>query len=147
MPGIGTIRSLVLWYAIHAIDRFPRVQEFAAYGRLVKCAKASAGTRSGTSGTTIGHAHLTWAFSDAAVGCLRDHPEGQKFLVTLEKNHGPGKALTILAHQLARAVYYLFKRKTALNTHRFFNDERRGVDELAASLDNHRMNLLLNALP
>jgi hypothetical protein len=29
--------------------------------------------------------------------------------------------------------------------HRFLNDSRRGVDELAASLDNQRMNLLLHA--
>jgi hypothetical protein len=27
-----------------------------------------------------------------------------------------------LAHTLARAVYVMFKRKTAFNTHRFFND-------------------------
>jgi hypothetical protein len=39
------------------------------------------------------------------------------------------------------------KRKTAVNTHRFCNDERRGVDELDASRDHQRMNLLLNALP
>jgi hypothetical protein len=36
--------------------------------------------------------------------------------------------------------------KTALNTHRFFNAARRGGDELDASRDHHRMNLLLNAL-
>jgi hypothetical protein len=30
--------------------------------------------------------------------------------VELEKKHGKGKALTVLAHKLARAVYYLLKR-------------------------------------
>ena len=67
VPGIGKILRLVLLYAIHQIDRFPRVQDFASYCRLVKCAKASAGKRSGTSGTQIGHAPLKWAFSEAAV--------------------------------------------------------------------------------
>jgi transposase len=81
VPGIGKILSRVLLYEIHDIDRVPRVQEFASYCRLVKCAKESAGKRSGTSGTTIGNAHLKWAFSEAAVLCLRDNPEGQKFLV------------------------------------------------------------------
>jgi transposase len=81
VPGIGKILRLVLVYEIHDVDRFPRVQAFAAYCRLVKCAKASAGKRSGTSGTKIGHAHLKGAFSEAAVLFLRDHPEGQKFLV------------------------------------------------------------------
>jgi transposase len=99
VPGIGKMLSLVLLYDMHQIERFPRVQEFASYGRLVQCAKESSGTRSGTSGSTIGHAHLTWAFSEAAALFLRDHPEGQKLLSRLEKKHDTGQALTIFAHQ------------------------------------------------
>jgi len=45
VPGIGKILSLVLLYAIHDIGRFPRVQDFASYARLVKCSKESAGKR------------------------------------------------------------------------------------------------------
>jgi transposase len=115
VPGIGKILSLVLLYEIHQIDRFPRVQDFASYCRLVKCAKESAGKRSGTSGTKIGNAHLKWAFSEAAVLFLRDNPAGQKFLARLENKHSQGKALTILAHKLARAVYYMLKQKTAFD--------------------------------
>jgi transposase len=80
VPGIGTSLSLVLLYDIHQMDRFPRVQDFASYCRLVKCAKESAGKRSGTSGSNIGNAHLKWAFSEAAVFFLRDKPAAQKFL-------------------------------------------------------------------
>ena len=80
VPGIGKILSLVLLYEIHDIARFPRVQDFVSYGRLVKCAKASAGKRSGTSGTKIGNAYLKGAFSEAAVLFLRNHPAGQKYL-------------------------------------------------------------------
>jgi transposase len=122
VPGIGKILRLVLLYEIHQIDRFPRVQEFASYCRLVKCAKESNGKRSGTSGAKIGNAHLKWAFSEAAVLFLRDNPAGQKFLARLEKKHAKGKALTILAHKLARAVYYMLKRKVAFDMKRFLND-------------------------
>src|SRR5229473_3129473 len=94
---IGQILRRVLRYAIHDLARFPRVQEFASSCRLVTCAKASAGKRAGTSGTHIGNAHLTWAFSEAAVFFLRDHPAGQKVLARLEKKQSKGKALTILA--------------------------------------------------
>jgi transposase len=115
VPGIGKILSLVLLYEIHDIERFPRVQDFASYCRLVKCAKESAGKRSGTSGSKIGNAHLKWAFSEAAVLFLRDNPAAQKFLARLEHKHSKGKALTILAHKLARAVYYMLKRQTAFD--------------------------------
>jgi transposase len=111
VPGIGKILSLVLLYEIHDIARFPRVQDFVSYSRLVKCAKESAGKRYGTAGTKIGNAHLKWAFSEAAVLFLRNNPAGQKYLARLEKKHGKGKALTVLAHKLARAVYYLLKRR------------------------------------
>jgi transposase len=119
VPGIGKILSLVLLYEIHDIERFPRVQDFASYCRLVKCARESAGKRSGTSGNKIGNAHLKWAFSEAAVLFLRDNPAAQKFLARLEKKHSKGKALTILAHKLARAVYYMLQRQTAFDLHTF----------------------------
>jgi transposase len=115
IPGIGEILSLVLLYEIHDIQRFPRVQDFVSYCRLVKCARESAGKRYGTSGTKIGNAALKWAFSEAAVLFLRTNPAGQKYLARLEKNHGKGKALTILAHKLARAVYFMLKRHTAFD--------------------------------
>ena len=92
VPGIGKILSLVLLYEIHDIARFPRVQDFVSYCRLVKCAKESAGKRSGTSGTKIGNAYLKWAFSEAAALFLRNNPAGQKYLARLENKHGKGKA-------------------------------------------------------
>jgi transposase len=110
VPGIGKILSLVLLYEIHDISRFPRVQDCVSYCRLVKCAQESAGKRYGTSGTKIGNAYLKWAFSEAAVLFLRNNPAGQNYLARLENKHGKGKALTVLAHKLARAIYYMLKR-------------------------------------
>jgi transposase len=121
VPGIGKILRLVLLYERHDIARFPRVQDFVSYCRLVKGAKESAGKRYGTSGTKIGKAYLTWAFSAAAVLFLRNHPAGQKYLARLEKKHGKGKALTVLAHKLARAVYYMLKRGTAFDMDQFLH--------------------------
>jgi len=145
VPGIGKILRLVLLYDIHDIARFPRVQDFASYCRLVKCAKESAGKRSGTSGATIGNAHLKWAFSEAAVFFLRDNPAAQKLLARLEQKHGKGKALTILAHQLARAVYDMLKRQTAFDLHPFLQASGRGVGALTVSLDSHGMHRIRNA--
>ena len=73
-----------------------------------------AGKRLGTSGKQIGNAHRKWAFSAAAVLFLRNNPQGQKYLVRLQKKHDKGQALTILAHQRARAVSDMRKRQTAV---------------------------------
>ena len=120
VPGIGKMLGLVLLYEIHDINRFPRGQDFVSSCRLVKCAKESAGKRLGTSGAKIGNAHLTWAFSEAAVLCLRDHPAAQKYLARLEKKHDKGKALTVLAQQLARAVYDMLQHQGAFEREKFF---------------------------
>jgi transposase len=115
VPGIGTIRSLVRLDEIHDMDRLPRVQDFVASSPLVKCARESAGTRVGTAGKNIGNAHLKWAFSEAATLFLRHNPDGQKLLARRAKTHDTGKALTLLAHQRARAVSDLLKRQTAFD--------------------------------
>lgn len=101
----------------------PRVQAFVSSCRLVTCAKESAGKRSGTSGATIGNAYLQWAFSEAAGLFLRPNRPGQKYLARLENKHGKGKALTVLAHTLARAVYYRLQRETAFDMPRFLQRE------------------------
>ncbi len=103
----------------HDIARFPRVQDFASYCRLVKCAKESAGKRLGSSGNKIGNAHLKWAFSEAAVLFLRQNLPGQRYFAKLERRHGKGKALTVLAHKLARAVSYMLTRARPFELERF----------------------------
>lgn len=48
-PGIGKILGLVILYEIHDISRFPTVQDFASYSRLIRPRKESGGkTYSGT---------------------------------------------------------------------------------------------------
>ena len=72
---------------------------------------------------------------------LRDNPAAQKLLSRFEKKHSKGKALTILAHTLARAVYDRFKRQTAFDLPTFLQGGGRGAGARKASLDNHGMHL------
>jgi transposase len=117
--GIGKVLSLTILYEIGDITRFPSVQKFASYSRLVKCSRESAGKRYGTSGSKIGNVHLKWAFSEAAVLFLRGNPEGMKYKKRLERKHGKAKSLSILAHKLGRATYYMLKRKKAFDMNKF----------------------------
>jgi transposase len=119
IPGIGKVLAMTILYEIHDIRRFERVQQFASYARLVRCAKESAGKRLGTSGAKMGNVHLKWAFSEAAVLFVRHCAEGKRMLARWEKQHGKGKALSILAHKLGRAAYYVLLREKAFDLERF----------------------------
>jgi transposase len=119
IPGIGEILSLTLVYEIHDIGRFPRVQDFLSYARLVKGRHESAGKTKKLAGAKMGNVHLKWAFSEAAALFLRGNPTGQKYFARLEKKHGKGKALSILAAKLGRAVYYMLLRSRPFELQRF----------------------------
>ena len=115
VPGIGTIISLVILYEIENIKRFPKVQDFASYARLVKCKAESAGKSYSTSGAKIGNAHLKWAFSEAAVLFLRCNPKAKVYVEKLARKHGKEKALSTLAHKIGGAVHFILKRKEPFN--------------------------------
>jgi len=121
IPGVGPILSLTFLYELHDVARFPRVQDFLSYARLVKSQKSSAGKVIGTSGNKIGNAHLKWAYSEAAVLFLQKNPPGQRLINRLRSKHGKGKALSILAARLGRASYYMLRRNTAFDMDRFMN--------------------------
>jgi transposase len=120
VPGIGQVLGLVILYEVHAIERFPSAQDFCSYARLVKCAKQSAGKNYGYSGKKIGNAHLKWAFGEAVCLMMRELPQAKAFVDTQAKKHGKGKAMSILAHKLGRALYYMLKRKEAFDVKYFF---------------------------
>lgn len=117
--GIGQILGLVMLYEIHDICRFETVQDFASYCRLVKCSHESAGKKKGSGGAKIGNAHLKWAFSEAAALFVRHNPSAKKMVDDLVKVHGKGKALSILAHKLGRAIYYMLKNNVPFSLKKF----------------------------
>ncbi len=70
-------------------------------------------------GAKMGNVHLKWAFSEAAVLFLRHAPGGKKLLDLIEKKHGKGKDLSILAHKIGRAVFYRLSRRTVFTMDKF----------------------------
>lgn len=121
IPGVGKILALVIMYEVYDIERFPSVQDFTSYCRLVKPSRTSAGKNYGTSGKKIGNANLKWAFSEAAQLFLRGNEAGQKYFHRLESKYGKGKALSVLAHKLGRAVYYMLRRGEAFDINTFLS--------------------------
>lgn len=120
IPGIGRILAMTILYEIHTIDRFPTCRQFASYARLVRCQHSSNGKISGQGGKKMGSMHLKWAFSEATVFFLRGNSQGKQLFAQLEKKHGTGAALSILAHKLGRAVYFMLRNKQAFNKKLFY---------------------------
>lgn len=118
IPGVGKILAMSILYEVHDIARFPTVQDFASYARLIRCSRESAGKRSGTSGSKIGNAHLKWAISEAAVLILR-HGDCDRLRNRLQRRHGKGKAMGVLTHKLGRTIYYMLLRKKPFDMERF----------------------------
>ena len=119
VPGIGKVMALVILYEIHDIKRFPTVQDFASYARLIKPKKESAGKTYSGGNRKIGNAYLKWAFSEAAVLFIRESDQVKEYHHSLKNKHGRAKALAILSHRLGRAVYYMLKNKQAFDMKRF----------------------------
>jgi len=121
IPGVGKILAMVMLFEIETIQRFPSVGDFVSYARLVKCAKLSNGKRAGSGGNKIGNAHLKWAFSEAAVLFIKGNEPAKKYLDRLTQKDNKGKALSILAHKLGRAAYFMLKNKVAFDQERFLS--------------------------
>ena len=62
---------------------------------------------------------------EAAVLYLRKNPPAPRYVARLPQKHGKGKALTILAHKLARAVYHMLRREQAFEAAKFFSPAAR----------------------
>ena len=120
-PGIGKILGMTLLYEIHDPARFPSVQDFASYCRLIRPQHWSAGKRTGAGRRKIGNHHLKWAFSEAAVLFSMKSQQGKKLFDRLKRKHSKGKAYAILSHKLGRAVYYMLKNKKAFHMPTFLN--------------------------
>jgi transposase len=122
VPGIGKILALTLLYEIHDLSRFPRVQDFCSYARLIGGTHESAGKQTGAGNRKIGNVHLKWAFSEAAVLFLAKYPKARPLKDRLAHHHGKAKAMAIIAHKLGRTVYYILQRRRPFDPKRCFAD-------------------------
>ncbi len=109
IPGIGDILALTILYEMDSVERFPRVQDFSSYCRLVKGSVASAGKIKGLRGAKLGNPYLRWAFGEAAVIGKRSNPDLKRFGQKLEAHNPKPVVNAILANKLARSVYFMLK--------------------------------------
>lgn len=119
IPGVGEILGLVMLYEIHDINRFGRVQNFTSYARLVKPLRESAGKLKSGGNKKIGNAYLKWAFGEAAILLIREEDDVKQWHAKLKNRYGKARAISIIAHKIGRAVYYMLKQKKVFDLKKF----------------------------
>ncbi len=58
-------------------------------------------------------------FQRRAVLFLKGNEPGKKYLNKLTKKHGKGKSLSLLAHKIGRATYFMLKNKKPFELNKF----------------------------
>jgi hypothetical protein len=104
----------VILYEVHDIRRFPRVQDFSSYARLIRPAKESDGKWAGHSNKKIGNHHFNRAIKEAAILMLRDSAEAKYFVSTL-----------VMKIQQKQGVGYLYPQ--AGPGHLLYAQKQRGI--------------------
>lgn len=120
VPGIGPVLSRTILFEVGDISRFPTVQRFCSYARLVKPTHTSAGKKvSSGGGRKIGNPHLRWAFAEDVIIFLRDDAVGKNIMEKLLKKYSKAKAMAVLSHKIARACYFMLLRKEPFSHEKF----------------------------
>lgn len=115
VPGIGKILALTILYEAIDIKRFPTVQDFVSYCRLVAGTNESGGKDFGGKGRKMGNAYLKWAFMQAAILGKRADPKMNAYFEKLNRKKGKHVANVIIAAKIARSVYFMLERKAGFS--------------------------------
>ena len=124
-PGIGEILGLTILYEIDIIERFTTVQKFSSYCRVVKTQRESNKKRTDNKNQKIGNPYLKWAFSQASVLSIKYSPEIKQYFGRISRTLGKKKALAVLRHRLAVAVYQTLKNKEPFNLEKFLTTSKK----------------------
>jgi transposase len=102
------------------IGRFAGVGQFASYCRCVDSPKSSQGKRKGSGNTKNGNKYLAWALVEAANFAIRYNPRVKRFYQRKKDQTNGMVALKALAHQLARACYYILRDQVPFQVEKAF---------------------------
>jgi transposase len=113
IPGIGKTLALTIFYEVGQVSRFCSVRHFSSYCRLVPGIAQSGSISRRGRGSKQGNHYLKSAFTQAAVAAVRCYPRIKDcYERHLARHRGSARKLVaynIIAHKLARAVYYVLR--------------------------------------
>jgi transposase len=115
IPGIGRLTAFTIYLEVDGITRFPTVQHFWSYCRLVPGAANSATRTRHRSGNKDGNRYLKLAFSHATVRAIQYFPEIRAWYRRWKRKKPLLVARTLVAKELAKSVYLVLTEQVAFN--------------------------------
>lgn len=116
IPGLGKINAFSIFLEVEDIDRFPSEKHFFSYARLVSGASNSGGkTKHNKKAGKSGNRYLKIAFNQAAVHAVRLYPVIRDFYNRKARKKNKYIARTLVAKELARIVYHVWKDRKGYN--------------------------------
>jgi len=118
LPGVGEILGMTILLETGPMERFPKVSQYASYGRLVSSQWTSNDKVKGRGNVRNGNRYLAWAYSEASDHARRHDPLCRAFYNRKLNQRGHRVAHKALAHKLARAAYFI------LRDHEVYREEK-----------------------
>jgi transposase len=118
IPGIGPLTAFTIYLEVDGITRFPTVQHFWSYCRLVPGAANSAQRTRHRSGNKDGNRYLKLAFSHATVRAIQYLPEIRAWYQRWKRKKPLKVARALVARELAKSVYVVVHDQLDFN-HQF----------------------------
>lgn len=112
ITGLGVILASTIRYEVGDINRFHSEKSFASACRLAPGVHSSGGKHKTTKTPKDGSSYLKWAFSEGVQLLIRYDQDARRHYQRLLRKKPKAVALSIMARNLARIVYYMLKNKT-----------------------------------
>ena len=117
--GVGDMLALSILYETHDINRFPSVQNYSSYCRVIRVQRTSAGKNKYGRNQKMGNPYLKWTYGQITVHARQSSERINAYSQKLEARRCAKLARGIISHKFAVAVYYMLKKKEAFNEDRF----------------------------
>jgi transposase len=115
IPGIGKVLAFTIYLEIDGIERFPDVNKFYSYCRLVPGSDNSNRKQKHKSGNKDGNKYLKMAFTEAGFRAAQYYQEINKFYQSKARKKHKTIARNLVAKELAKICFIVLKEKVDFN--------------------------------
>jgi len=115
IPGIGKVLAFTIYLEIDGIERFPDVNKFYSYCRLVPGSDNSNRKQKHKSGNKDGNKYLKMAFTEAGFRAAQYYQEINKFYQSKARKKHKTIARNLVAKELAKICFIVLKEKVEFN--------------------------------